>query len=75
MDIKMPVMDGLEATKLIKAQLPDLKIVALTAYAMSGDEHFALEAGCDGYISKPVALKTLKSKLDAFGVEMKPQKT
>ncbi len=74
MDLKMPVMDGLEATRLIKAQLPDLKIVAITAYAMSGDEHKALSAGCDDYIAKPVALKTLKAKIQTYGVAMKPQK-
>ncbi|MBU1011284.1 MAG: PAS domain S-box protein [Bacteroidetes bacterium] len=71
MDIKMPVMDGLEATRRIKEKMPDLKVVAITAYAMSGDEHRALAAGCDDYIAKPVALKTLKAKIEMYGIEMK----
>ncbi|MDP2235495.1 MAG: PAS domain S-box protein [Bacteroidales bacterium] len=71
MDIKMPVMNGLEATKLIKAQLPDLTILALTAYAMSGDEHMVRNAGCDDYIAKPVSIKELKAKLESYGIAMK----
>jgi CheY-like chemotaxis protein len=71
MDIKMPVMNGLEATKQIKAQLPDLKIVALTAYAMSGDENMVRMAGCDDYIAKPVSIKELKAKMQSHGIEMK----
>ena len=51
MDIKMPLMDGYEATKQILEQLPDMKIIAQTAYA--DDEIKALESGCTGFISKP----------------------
>jgi PAS domain S-box-containing protein len=54
MDIKMPVMNGLEATEKIHAFRPDLPIIATTAYAQSGDEHRFLAAGCDGYLSKPI---------------------
>ena len=54
MDIKMPVMDGLEATRKIKAELPDLPIVALTANAFDSDRQLALEAGCDNFLAKPV---------------------
>ena len=54
MDLKMPVMDGLEATRLIKAKTPDLPIVALTANAFDSDRHAAFEAGCDDFLSKPV---------------------
>jgi PAS domain S-box-containing protein len=75
MDLKMPLMDGLEATRLIKAQKPELNIVAITAYAMSGDEYKALSAGCNDYIAKPVALKTLKQKIEGFGVPLKPSKS
>jgi len=71
MDIKMPVMDGLEATRQIKSQKPEINIVAITAYAMSGDEHKALSAGCNDYIAKPVALKTLKQKIESYGVPLK----
>ena len=54
MDIKMPVMDGLEATRQIKAKSPDLPIIALTANAFDSDRHAAFEAGCNDFISKPV---------------------
>ena len=54
MDIKMPVMDGLEATRQIKAKNPDMPIIALTANAFDSDRHAAFEAGCNDFISKPV---------------------
>ena len=56
MDIQLPGMDGLSATKMIKEDpaLKDIPIVALTSYAMQGDEEKALEAGCTGYIAKPI---------------------
>ena len=64
MDIKMPIMDGLEATKAIKEKVPDLPIVALTANAFDSDRQLALEAGCNDFISKPVSsdlcLQTIK---------------
>ena len=64
MDIKMPIMDGLEATKAIKAAHPDLPVVALTANAFDSDRQLALQAGCDDFLSKPVSsdlcIKTIK---------------
>ena len=56
MDIQLPGMDGLSATKIIKEDpdLKDIPIVALTSYAMQGDEEKALAAGCTGYITKPI---------------------
>ena len=67
MDIKMPVMDGLEATKAIKEKFPDLPIVALTANAFDSDRQLALEAGCNDFLSKPVSsdlcLQTIKKLL------------
>ena len=56
MDIQLPGMDGLSATKIVKEDpsLKDIPIVALTSYAMQGDEEKALEAGCKGYIAKPI---------------------
>lgn len=54
MDIKMPVMDGLEATVKIKEEHPKLPIIALTANAFDSDRQMALEAGCDDFIAKPV---------------------
>ncbi len=56
MDIQLPGMDGLEATRLIREDpaLKDVPVVALTSYAMQGDEDKAKDAGCSGYISKPI---------------------
>ena len=64
MDIRMPVMNGLEATQKIKENKPEIKIVAQTAYAMPKDEKLALEAGCDDYISKPIRSEKLYSSLN-----------
>ena len=66
MDIKMPVMDGLEATRQIKAINRDVPVIAITAYAMAGDENIALEAGCDGYLTKPINKKLLLEKMAEF---------
>lgn len=57
MDLKMPVMDGLEATRLIRAKHPDLPIIALTANAFYSDRDSAMEAGCNGFLTKPVSRK------------------
>ena len=63
MDVKMPVMGGYEATKLIKATHPSLPIIAQTAYAMAEDKRLALESGADDYISKPINRRQLLEKL------------
>ncbi len=68
MDIKMPVMDGLEATRIIKSFRKQLPIIALTAFAMGGDEKKAFEAGCDDYLSKPLDKEALFEKLTKFRV-------
>ena len=56
MDIQLPDIDGLELTRMLKAdpKHQGTVIVALTAYAMKGDEERALAAGCDGYVAKPI---------------------
>ena len=59
MDIKMPVLNGLEATKLIKGRRPSIPIIAVTAYALSDERQKCLETGCDDYISKPVIREEL----------------
>ena len=60
MDVQLPGMDGLELTRQLRQDpsFEDLIIVALTAYAMKGDEEAALAAGCDGYITKPINTRT-----------------
>ena len=61
MDIQLPGMDGLELTRRLKADpsTRDAIVLAVTAYAMKGDEQRALAAGCDGYVTKPIDTRTL----------------
>ncbi len=54
MDLKMPEMDGYEATRLIKELRPELQVIAQTAYAFSDDREKAIKAGCNGYLTKPI---------------------
>ena len=62
MDIKMPVMDGYEATRQIRNFNEDVIIIAQTAYALIGDKEKSIAAGCDNYIAKPI----MKEKLLAL---------
>jgi two-component system cell cycle response regulator DivK len=67
MDIQLPVMDGYEATRRIRTN-PDLNsvpIIAVTSYALAGDESRALAASCDGYVSKPYSPRELLAKVRA----------
>ncbi len=68
MDLGLPGMDGLCATKYLKANsaTSHLRVVALTAHAMKGDEEFARRAGCDGYLTKPIKTRTFVSSVKAF---------
>jgi PAS domain S-box-containing protein len=61
MDIKMPLMDGLEATQQIKNIRKTLPVIVQTAYAMSADEETCLKYGCDAYVSKPIRIESLFS--------------
>jgi len=68
MDMSLPVMDGYEATRRIKAN-PDLAhiiIIGLSAHAMSGDRQKALDAGCDNYLTKPLNDDLLFDMLDEY---------
>src|SRR3954465_10809356 len=64
-DIQLPGIDGLEMTRRIKQDpaTRDIMVVALTAFAMKGDEQKAIEAGCDAYITKPVDTRTLGQRI------------
>lgn len=68
MDLQLPGMDGFELTRRLKANAAtrDIVIVAMTAYAMKGDEQRALDAGCDGYLSKPIDTRSLPGLLAGF---------
>lgn len=66
MDIKLPKMDGFEATRLIKKNKPDVPIIAVTAYAMDVDRRQSIEAGCDNYISKPFKMEELFSLINKY---------
>jgi two-component system, cell cycle response regulator DivK len=68
MDVQLPGMDGLELARRLKADPlhKNARIVALTAYAMKGDEEKALAAGCDGYLSKPIDTRTFPKMLASF---------
>lgn len=68
MDLQLPGMDGLSLTRRLREQseMNDVIIVALTAYAMTGDEEKALEAGCDGYLPKPIDTKTFAERVTGY---------
>ena len=68
MDLQLPGMDGLELTRRLKADpaTRNIIILALTAYAMKGDEQKALAAGCDGYIPKPIDTRTLPGVVASY---------
>lgn len=63
MDLKMPVMDGYEATRLLRQLSPQIPIIAITAYAYDNDLKKAIQAGCNDYITKPITIDILMEKL------------
>ncbi len=68
MDIQLPDLDGYEATRRIKADptLHQIPIIAVTSYALSGDEVKALDAGCDAYVTKPFSPRLLLAKVREY---------
>ena len=68
MDIQMPEMDGYEATRRIKAEptTAAIPIIAVTSYALSGDDEKAKAVGCDGYVTKPFSPRQLLAKIKEY---------
>ena len=66
MDIELPILDGYQATRLIKETRPDLPVIAQTAFAMMGEREKSREAGCNDYLSKPIRKEELLSVLKKF---------
>ena len=68
MDIQLPIVDGYEATRRIKAnpELRHIPIIAVTSYALAGDEGKALAAGCDAYVTKPFSPRQLLAKIREY---------
>jgi CheY-like chemotaxis protein len=67
-DIGLPGTDGLALTRLLRrdSRYPDLRIVALTAFSMTGDRQRALDAGCNGFISKPINTRTFAAQVAGY---------
>ena len=68
MDIQMPEISGLDVTALIRRtpEVKDTKIVAVTAFAMKGDEQKIIDGGCNGYIAKPISVASFLSTVEDF---------
>jgi two-component system, cell cycle response regulator DivK len=68
MDIQLPVIDGYEASRRIKAnpELQHIPIIAVTSYALSGDDVKAFAAGCNGYVAKPFSPRALLAKVREY---------
>ena len=66
MDVQLPGMDGYEITRIMRKnpQTKELPIIAVTAYALKGDREKAMEAGCDGYMSKPINTRELPKMVE-----------
>jgi len=66
MDIRLPGMDGYEATSMIRNMNKDVVIIAQTAYAFSSDKDKAIESGCNDYVSKPIRREELLKKINHY---------
>jgi two-component system, cell cycle response regulator DivK len=77
MDIQLPGIDGLTATRLLKQaeSTRHIPIIALTAFAMKGDEEKMIAAGCDGYIAKPIQYKNFLAEVERILTASSPQET
>jgi two-component system cell cycle response regulator DivK len=74
MDLQLPDIDGLTATRMLKAdpQTASLPVIAVTAFAMKGDEDHTRSAGCDGYVTKPIRYKEFLAEVDAVLARRRP---
>lgn len=68
MDVKMPVMSGLEATRIIKSFRKELPVIVVTAYALADDRASAMNAGCDDFLVKPFKADELLQKISEHGI-------
>jgi two-component system, cell cycle response regulator DivK len=66
MDINMPKLDGIEATRIIKGLRPEIIVVVQTAFILSGEERMCIDAGCDEFITKPIRLKYLLDTINRY---------
>ena len=68
MDIQLPDVSGLDAVRHLKAdpETREIPVIAVTAFAMAGDERRALDSGCDGYIAKPIMLREFLATIEEF---------
>ena len=66
MDLQMPEMNGYEATRIIKLKLPEIPIIAQTAFAMADDREKAMQAGCNDYLAKPIKSKDLLQIVEKY---------
>lgn len=66
LDINLPILNGYEVVKQIKAKKPNLPVIAQTAYALGGDREKSLAAGCDDYVSKPISISVLLKKINSY---------
>ncbi len=71
MDVRLPGMNGLRATRTLKTDpaLQHIPVVAITAHAMQGDKDKALQAGCSGYLTKPIDTRTIVTQLEHYLVD------
>ncbi|CAA6605685.1 Polar-differentiation response regulator DivK [Rhodospirillaceae bacterium LM-1] len=68
MDIQLPEISGIDVTRMIKADadLKDIPVIAVTAFAMKGDEEKILQGGCDAYITKPISVATFIATIQKY---------
>ena len=74
LDIQLPIMDGYAVARALRGieSLRDIPIIAVTSYAMAGDREKALDAGCNGYIEKPINPETFVAEIEHYGTSSPP---